>query len=232
MKKIKFYSEFAYLVGLCALAFAASMISSTDFGLSMIIAPAYIVSQKLSFLTFGQSEYLVQAIMLIVLGIAMKGFRPLYFFSLISGVIYGTALDFWRAHIVLFNPNITPPGSMAMGLRVLFFVLGMMLTAFSVALFFKSYLYPQVYDFFIKAVSGKYGIPLPKFKTAYDFCSLGVAVVLSLLFFHRLVGVGIGTLVMACFNGTLIGFAGRMLDKVFDFVPMLPKAKELFEKLI
>ena len=32
---------------------------------------------------------------------------------------------------------------------------GMLLTAFSVALFYRTYLYPQVSDFFVKAVSTK-----------------------------------------------------------------------------
>lgn len=49
--------------------------------------------------------------------------------------------------IPFLNPAATPPGSMNLPLRIAMFVIGMILTSFSVALFFKTYLFPQVYDF-------------------------------------------------------------------------------------
>ena len=47
MKKIKLYAELDYLLAILILSLSVAMISCTDFGLSMIVAPAYLLSQKL-----------------------------------------------------------------------------------------------------------------------------------------------------------------------------------------
>ena len=109
------------------------------------------------------------------------------------------------------------------------FIVGVLLTSFAVALFFKTYLYPQVYDFFVKAVSTRYGISLPVFKTAVDVTLLFASTVMSLCFFGRLEGLGWGTLVMALLNGTIIGFFSKQLDRAFEFRTYLKKFAAHFE---
>lgn len=229
MKKIKIYEEFAYLFATVFLAFAVAMISTTGFGMSMIVSPAYILSQKVSFLTFGQSEYVVQGIMFVVFCILMKKVKLIYLSSFITGLIYGAVLDLWQIVIPHFNPDITPVGSLPFALRVVYFVLGMVLTSFTIAIYFKVYLYPQIYDFFVKGVSEKFGIKLSKFKTAYDLAFLVISVIMSLVLFGEFVGVGIGTLIMAVCNGTIIGFSSKLLDKYCVFEPRFKKLSKYFE---
>ena len=65
-KKLTIHSELVYVLSIIILSFSVAMVSAADFGLSMIVSPAYILSQKLEFLTFGQSEYVVQAFMFII----------------------------------------------------------------------------------------------------------------------------------------------------------------------
>ena len=227
-KKIKIPSEVIYIFANILLAFAVAMVSAANFGVSMIVAPAYILSQKLTFLTFGQSEYVLQSILIIVFCIVMKKVKPVYFSSFVTCLIYGAILDFWRKIIPAFNPEITAPGSMSMPVRITFFVLGMILTSFSVALFFHTYLYPQVYDFFVKGVSKKYNIKLSKFKTCFDFSCLAVACIMTLAFFRKFVGVGVGTLIMTAFNGTIIGAFSKFFDRHLDAQPIAKKFAQYF----
>ena len=229
MKKIKIYDEIAYLFATVFLAFAVAMISTTGFGMSMIVSPAYLLSQKVSFLTFGQSEYIVQGIMLIIFCILMKKIKLLYLSSFVSGLLYGVVLDFWQIVIPHFNPEITPVGSLPFLLRAVYFVLGMMLTSLTIAIYFKVYLYPQIYDFFVKGVSEKFRIKQSKFKTVYDLVFLIVSVVMSFMFFGELTGVGIGTLIMAVCNGTIIGFFSKLLDRFFIFEPKFKKLSNYFD---
>ncbi len=194
----------------------------------MIIAPAYIVSQKFTFLTFGQSEYLVQGLVFVAFCMLMKGFKPLYLASFGTALLYGAALDMWRTVIPAFNQSITAPGSMPMIVRIAMLGAGMIMTALSVALFFHTYLYPQVYDFFVREVSKRYKKDRTKFKIAFDTSCLAAAAVLSLLFFGKLVGVGVGTLVMTLVNGRLIGFFDKKLDKYSIVKPLFPKEERAF----
>ena len=226
--KIKLSSEATYVAAIILLAFAVAMLSAADFGISMIVAPAYLLSLKTGVLTFGQAEYVIQAGLFFVLCIILRKFRFVYLFSFVTCLIYGMVLDLWRM-IPFFNPTITPPVSIDIWLRAIMFVSGVILTSFSIALFFKTYLYPQVYDFFVKAVSTRYGIRLSLLKTVVDLSCLAASVIMTFAFFGKIQGIGWGTLVMAFLNGAVIGLFSKLLDRMFDFRPTFPRFAALFE---
>lgn len=228
-KKITLHSELVYIFAILILSFSVAMVSAADLGLSMIVAPAYILSQKLEFLTFGQSEYVIQAILFIIFCILLKKVKLVYFTSFLNCIVYGAVLDFWRVIIPIFNPSITPPGSMSMPIRIAFFVISALITAFAIALFFRVYLYPQVYDFFVKGITEHFKLNQTKFKTAFDLSCLAVSVIMTLVFFKSFVGIGVGTLILALVNGSLIGVFGKLIDKYFEIKPMFPNFARKFE---
>lgn len=228
-KILTLHSEAVYFLAIIILSFAVAMVSVADFGVSMIVAPAYILSLAVEPLTFGQSEYVLQALLFVAFCVAMRKFRPVYLTSFVTCLIYGAVLDLWRTVIPVFNPDITPPGDLPMYVRVMFFIIGMILTAFSVALFFKTYLYPQVYDFFVKGVSERYSVDITRFKRIFDAACLAVAVAMTLIIFKGFRGVGVGTLIMTAFNGILIGMFSKIFDKYLNVVPALPSFAKKFD---
>ncbi|MGN1081801.1 MAG: DUF6198 family protein [Acutalibacteraceae bacterium] len=229
MKKIKVSSELVYLLAIVLMALSVAMISCTNYGLSMIVAPAYLLSVKLGVLSFGQCEYIVQGALFVVFCILMKRIKPAYLFSFVTGLIYGAVLDFWRLVIPHFNPDITAPGSLPVWLNIIYFITGMCMISFSVALFFRTYIYPQVYDFFVKGISERYHINQTKFKIGFDAACLAVSAAMSLILFGGFVGIGIGTVIMALFNGALIGAFGKLIDRCFVTEPSFKKFSRLFE---
>ena len=96
-KKRGFSSEAAYVLGILTMALGTAMMASADFGMSMVVAPAYLtylkLSQTLPFFTFGMAEYLLQALLLVALGCVLRRFRLSYLFSFVTAVLYGLALD-------------------------------------------------------------------------------------------------------------------------------------------
>ena len=60
MKKKKFSAELAYVLATLILAFGTAMMTKANFGVSMVVAPAYLLHLKLSqywsFITFGVAE--------------------------------------------------------------------------------------------------------------------------------------------------------------------------------
>lgn len=227
-RKIKISSEITYLAAIILLSLAVAILSAANFGISMIVAPAYLLSLKTGFLSFGQAEYVIQACVFILLCIVLRKFKFAYLFSFGTCLIYGFVLDLWRK-IPFLNPAATPPDSIDLPLRIAMFIVGMILTSFAVALFFKTYLFPQVYDFFVKAVSAKYGIKLALLKTTVDLSCLTASVIMTFAFFGEIKGIGWGTLVMALLNGTVIGFFSKLLDKSFSFQPNFPRFAAIFE---
>lgn len=228
-KKIRIPSEAAYLPTIILIAFSVALTAAADLGVSMIVAPAYILSLKFDFLTFGLAEYIVQGLLFIVFCIIMKKVKLVYFTSFITGLIYGFILDMWRKYVPFLNPEAVAPGSQPMWLRIIFLVVGMTLTSLAVALFFKIYIYPQVYDFFVKGLIEIKKIPIRRLKTGFDMCCLGVALILSFALFGKLNGIGWGTAVMTVFNGTLIALFDKLLDRFFIFEPIFKPFAKQFE---
>lgn len=216
MKKRVFYTEAAYVLGLVLLALSAAMMAASDFGVSMIVAPAYIlhlaVSQTLPFFSFGMAEYTLQAVLLLVMILILRQFRMSYLFSFVTAVFYGFILDFlvFLVGFIPAEPVVT---------RVILFVAGMLMGSAGVSMIFHTYIAPEVYELLVKEVSAKFGINIHKFKTGYDCCSLLLAVTLSFCFFGFGVfeGVKFGTLVVSVVNGFLISRWTKLFEYFWDF---------------
>lgn len=228
MKKIKISSEVAYLIGVLLLAFAVAMITTADFGVSMVVAPSYILSLKLGFLTFGQCEYIVQGILFIIMCIAAKKIKPIYLFSFFTCIFYGAALDVFRL-IPIFNPNVVPPENYSLLVRILLFAIAEIFIGIALSFAFKTYLYPQTNDFFVKCLSFKYSVNLSTFKRIYDFSFLFLSVAMSLILFKGFKGIGVGTIILTVVNGPLIGFFTKLIDKYCEVTPLFKKLEKAFE---
>ncbi len=228
MKKIKIYSEVVYVIALLGLTLSVALMAAADFGVSMIVAPAYILSLRFTIFTFGQWNYILQGVLFVVFCIAMKRFKPVYLVSFITCVIYGIILDGWRNIIPILNPDITPAGSMSLSSRIVMFIAGLVLTAFSVTFFFKSYIYPQVCDLFVKGLVVRYNLNQTRSKLIYDISCLAISILLAFILFRDFVGVKWGTVVVALFTGVLIGWFSKLYDKFFETVPLFEKFERIF----
>ena len=219
-KKI-FYTEAAYGLGLFCIVFGASLMERANFGMSMIVAPVYVVYRKLAavlpFFTFGMAEYVMQAILLIAMCLVLRRFRLSDIFSFVTAVIYGLMLD---GCMLLTAPLLDS----VLAVRLLLCAVGMLLGAAGVSLVFHTYIAPEVYELFTKEVARHFGIELHRFKTGYDCVSCAAAILLSFLFFGFgvFVGVRVGTVVCAIVNGSVIGFCTKFLEARFDFADALP----------
>ena len=226
MKKI-FFTELAYIVGLLALALGTAMMERADFGMSMVVAPAYLIylkiSQYFSWFSFGMAEYSFQAMLIFILSIVMLKFKRKYLFSFITAFIYGNILDLFM-HIVGLVPG---AGYVH---RIIFYILGMLICATGVSFLFHTYITPEAYELYVKEIAEKTSKDIHVIKTIYDCCSCLVAILMSFIFFGLFAfeGVKIGTVICALINGWLIGKCSRFLEKKFEFKDGL-SLKEKFE---
>ena len=226
--KIKLSSEVVYVIAVFVLGLGVALVSSTDFGISMVAAPAYILSLKTG-LSFGQCEYIVQGICFVLFCLIVRKIKWVYFSSFLTCLFYGFVLDFWRKVIPILNPSITVPGDYSFSLRIILFGGGVLLSTLSIAMFFRIYLYPAVLDFFVKGVCNEKKLDSTKFKIAFDFSCLFLSCLMSFVLFHKLVGIGIGTVIMTFINGLLIGFFGHVLDRYFEIKPIFIKFSKYFD---
>lgn len=222
--KRKIYSEAVYIIGLTILCFGASLMEKADFGLSMVIVPAYLlhlkVSQYLPFFSFGMAGYVFQAVLLLFMILLLRKFKTSYLFSFVTVVLYGIILDIF---IFLLSP--IPEDIIA--IRAVCYVLGMLFTSAGVSMLFHTYISPEVYELFVKEISKRFGFTTHRFKTVYDCSSCLLSICMSFAFFGlgHFEGVKFGTIICALLNGWLIGRCSHLFNKFFTTVDLLPLRK-------
>lgn len=216
MKKKKFYKELAYLFGLISIAFGNSLMTKGDFGMSVIVAPAYIVylklSQTISWVSFGLCEIIFQAILLILLMIILRRFRIRYLIAFATAFIYGALLD---TFVLIFSYiNVS-----TILLRLVFYIIGVLLCANGVALMFHTYITQEAYELFVRELSRvkKYNINVV--KIIYDISSLILSIALSFIFFGwlKFEGIKIGSIICAFINGIIIALFSKLYESKFEF---------------
>ncbi len=212
-KKKTFYSELAYVCGLLFLAFGTAMMEKADYGVSMVVAPAYLLYLRISsvypFFTFGMAEYLFQLLLLVMMCVFLRRFKLSYLFSFCTALAYGFLLD----------ASMSMVAAMSLQQKVLLYTIGLLCSAIGVALMFRTYISPEVYELFVKEISLAKQRDMSRVKTCYDIASCLLAITMSFAFFGmgRFEGIKAGTLICALVNGTLIGLAGSVLDTLFVF---------------
>ena len=223
MKKT-FYSELAYIFGIIFLAIGTAFMQRADLGLSMIVAPAYLLHLKISkylpFFSFGMAEYVFQAFLIILLVIILRKFKISYLFSFVTAVLYGLLLDG-----AIFLINFLPTSTLAF--KILYFTIGFVICTASISLLFHTYISPEAYELIVKEISAKHSFDVHKVKIFYDLISLIVSVILSFAFFGlwNFKGISWGTLVTALLNGPLISLFSKFFERFFIFSDKLPLRK-------
>ncbi len=216
MKKRVFYTELSYAFGIIVLALGTAFMERADFGVSMVVAPAYIlhlrISELLPFFSFGMAEYTLQGVILLLMMAVLRRAKLSYLFSFITAVLYGLALDGMIALVALL-PLQTIVG------RFVFYLVGMLFCSVGVSLFFHTYISPEAYELFVMELSSKYGFNIHKVKTVYDCASCLVSVILSFIFFGlwHFEGVRLGTVVCALVNGYVISLCTKAMEKIWTF---------------
>lgn len=228
-QKIRHTGELSWLLAVILCSLSVCFSANSGFGVSMVVAPAYIlhleISRFLPWFTFGMSEYCLQGLLVIVCCVMMGRFKWKYPLAFGTAVCYGLCLDFFR---LLLGTEVYP----LLWQRCLSCAAGMLICAFSIALFLRSYLPQQAYELMVKELTTKTGADMHKVKWIYDISSLLVAIVLMLLFFRRFSfdQIGIGTLLVTVLNTPLIALAGRVLDRYVSFDPAFPRFHDWFER--
>ena len=101
--KRKFSTELAYVFGIVLVALGVVLMEKADFGVSMVVAPAYLLYRWLSpmwsFVTFGMAEYCLQAVLLVFGLWHFEGVKwGTIVCALINGWIIGRFSAFYEKH--------------------------------------------------------------------------------------------------------------------------------------
>ena len=222
MKKKGVSTELAYVLGLIALAIGAALMTKANFGITMTLAPSFVIHEKLapmlpSWLTQGTLEYIWEGILLLTMMLIVRRAKWSYLFSFVTAVIFGYMLDGCNALAAYLSSGTL--------WRYVYFAFGVLFCSTGVALVFRTYISPLVHEMIIKEIASKFKVPAHRVKLGYDIFCCSSSIILSLCFFGTISDyIGWGTVVCAFVNGLLIGRISKLFDRVEwkDSLPFHP----------
>lgn len=229
-KKLPFPSELCYLFGMLVAAVGTAFMEHAGFGLAPIAAPAFVLHDALlpylPWFTFGFATVVVQSLLLTILAIILRRFNIYFLFSFLSGAILSAFIDL--SDLVLEHLCDGEGGlwlfEHTTDARLCMLMLGILLYSMGVTLLLHSYFAPEVYELFADEISIKSKWSFPVVKILYDWGSVIVAALASLIVMGKVDNhaVGSGTLLFALLDGVLIGTFSNLHNRAFRTVDLLP----------
>ena len=221
MKKPTLYTEISFFLGLSLLAFGTALLSYGGLGMSMVVAPAYIfhlfLSQFLPWFSFGIAEYVLQAFVLLALTLILRKVKLTVLLSFVATLLYGIVLD-GSMDLTALLPESAP-------LQIAAYLVGAIISCNALALLFYSYFPPEAYELFSKELAAKLHKPVHRIVNYYNWGSLLLALLLSLVLLGKIDGIGIGTVACAFLYGFVIRFFQKFYDKLFHIADRFPLRK-------
>lgn len=210
-----------WLLGALLVSLGVAICNRANLGVSMIAALAFIIHDALlqvtSALSIGVIEYLVQGFIILLTCLIVKRFNWRYLLSFLTAVIYGYFIDMWMLIIG------TEPFD-ALWMRWIMLIVGDVVIAVGVAFFFRTYLPVEAYELCVHEIVRVHKFDFAKTKWVFDFCCLGVSIILALSIFgdvktfdwstiyaNSFHHIGLGTIVTAIISAPIIKLASKLL---------------------
>lgn len=187
-------------------------------GITAVASFPYAISEILPALSLGIWNFIFQCVLVLSLMGLRRRIVPQYLCSFAFSFVFGRFLDFHNAWVAAL-PR-TP------GAALLCYACGYLLLAFGIALSNCSKMPILPTDLFPREAAELFRIPYQRFKIIYDVCCVTGAVVLMLIFFGNIHGIGIGTVFAALTMGILIGKIARWLQRRIWFVSIFEPKRE------
>ena len=158
--------------------------------------------------------------LVVILLILAKQFRPSYVFSFVVGIGFGVMLDVHGLWVTQL-PDL-------LALRICYLVASFFILGFGISLSNLCGLPIIPTDLFPREFSLLTGLGYGKVKTSFDILCLALTLLLSFLVLHRLTTIGIGTVLCAFFMGKYVAFLNESLRQHVRFESVCQKQLSAF----
>jgi uncharacterized membrane protein YczE len=208
-KRLKFILRIlVYLGGLTILVFGVTLNINTSLGVAAITSIPYTISHLLP-ITVGEGTsimcMLYIAAQLLLLG--KKNFRFRILLQFPVSIAFGYLTDLFHRFI-----NIPVDNYIARALALIFAIL---FTALGIMLTISADIAPNPPDGIVQVIAEKSGKELGTVKNYFDIGCVLISVIIGLIFLHKIVGIGLGTLITAIVVGRVVAFFNKLWrDKI------------------
>lgn len=226
MKKNMFLRIIFYVAGLLILALGIILNTKSGLGVSPIISVAYSIATIGGF-NFGNITFLLYSVFVVIEiflhifrnrryskedngAIAPAAHRDLKLVLLMDLLQLPLSLVFTR-FMNLFSALLPSPDNMASRLLVL--AAGIILTGIGAAMSLNMRIIPNPGDGIVQAISDCVGKSVGLTKNCFDLFNICLTTSIGLIFAHKLIGIGLGTVVAVLGVGRVIAVFNHLFMK-------------------
>lgn len=196
-----------FALGVAINSFGIAVITKAALGTSPISSVAYVLD--LAFPpTLGEFTFVINLVFIgIQIALLRRDFQPVQFLQIVVNVVFSALIDVSMAALGTFEPT-----GLAAQLAAL--LIGCTILAFGIAVEVAPNVIVVPGEGAVRAISSVSAKPFGSCKVAFDVTLVAIALVLSLVFFRGIQGLGVGTVVSALLVGRIVNLFNR-------FVPFL-----------
>ena len=193
-----------YASGLFIMSLGVAFSVNSSLGVSPLNSIPYVLNQ-ITGLTLSLSVIIVCVVFILFQIILLGGqFQLIQLTQIFFSALFGYFIDLanW------ITDGFTIPTYFG---KLLMLAISVVLIALGVTLYVGAQLIPMPLEGFPLALAQRFGQPFPKMKNLVDCAMVVIAMLLSLVFLHTLVGIREGTVISAIVIGRLMGVIRRPL---------------------
>ncbi|MBM6869025.1 YitT family protein [Pseudoflavonifractor phocaeensis] len=193
---------FWFFIGVAINSFGVAFITQAALGTSPISSVPYVLSLKFT-PTLGQFTFVFNLLFILIQFLLLrKRFPPIQFLQIVVNLFFSACLDVSMDLLAFLQPE-------HFLARLVCLLIGCAVLALGISIEVAPNVLMVPGEGIVKALAVVTGKRFGSIKVLFDVTLILIAVILSLLFFHRLNGLGLGTIVSALIVGQIVNFINR-----------------------
>ena len=195
---------FWFIIGIIINSFGIALITKAGLGTSPISSISYVLSMKFPF-TLGQFTFIVNMFFILAQFILLKkDFEPIQFLQIVVNVVFSACIDISMNLLSWLTVN-----NFMVGLFALLIGCGVLALGISIEVAPDVLVVPG--EGIVRAISMVLNKRFGTVKVIFDITLVSTATILSFLFFGKLSGLGLGTIISAI----IVGYIVNLLNQKF-----------------
>lgn len=194
------YRYVFFILGVAINSFGIAFVTKSAMGTSQISSIPYVFSLEFPSIGFGMWTFLFNILFILLQVVLLKkDFHPIQFFQILVNVLFSGLIDLSMSALSFFQPE-------ALWLRILSLLFGCLILALGICIEVAPDVLVVPGEGIVRALAQTTKIKFGTVKVYFDVTLIVIVGILSLLFFQKFNGVGIGTVVSAIVVGRFVNW--------------------------
>lgn len=194
-----------FIIGVLINSFGIALITKGALGTPPISSIPYVLSLQFPSFSFGMTTFLINSLFILVQIILLKkDFKPLQCLQFGVNILFSSFIDFSMSLLSFLELS-------NIWMQMLTLLLGCLVLAIGINFEVAPKIMFVPGEGAVQAISDAFHTNFGRTKVAFDTTLMGIALLLSFLFFGHLNGLGIGTIISALIVGLFVNGVRNIL---------------------